>query len=143
MKTLIASAGVISLLMVPGAWAGQPAPTIKKVPVQNAKSITGKSLYREYCAVCHGTTGKGDGPAAPALKTPPADLTQIAKQNGGTFPEVKVQHIISGDTERPVAHGTQDMPIWGNIFRHMGGNQDLGTVRVYNLMRYLEQLQAQ
>ncbi|NWG87397.1 MAG: cytochrome c [Hydrogenophilaceae bacterium] len=35
----------------------------------------GKKLYRVYCASCHGKAGKGDGPGAGALKTPPYNLT--------------------------------------------------------------------
>jgi mono/diheme cytochrome c family protein len=112
------------------------------VPVHTTQAMAGKDLYREYCAVCHGATAKGDGPAAAALKTPPTDLTQISKNNGGKFPEIKVQHIINGDGDQPVAHGSKDMPVWGNIFRHMSANPDLGTVRVYNLMKYIEEIQA-
>lgn len=32
----------------------------------------GKVIYKEYCAQCHGATGKGDGPAAPGLNPKPA-----------------------------------------------------------------------
>jgi mono/diheme cytochrome c family protein len=139
MKILIASASLLSGLLL---GAQEPPATIKKVPVHATQSMAGKDLYREYCAVCHGAAGKGDGPAAAALKTPPSDLTQIAKNNGGKYPEVKVQHIINGEADQPVAHGSKDMPVWGNIFRHMGANPDLGTVRVYNLVKYIEEIQA-
>lgn len=128
-------------LGIKAALADQPPTTIKKVPVHTTQAMAGKDLYREYCAVCHGTAGKGDGPAASALKTPPADLTRIA-QKDGKFSEVKVQHIINGEGDQPVAHGSKDMPVWGSIFRHMGANPDLGTVRVYNLVKYIEEIQA-
>ena len=147
MKSLIASASVI-LGLLPiglGIGAAQPQeapPAVKKVPVHATQSLAGKDLYREYCAVCHGTTGKGDGPAAAALKAPLSDLTQISRKNGGKFPELHVQQVINGEAEGPVAHGSKDMPVWGNIFRHMGANQDIGTVRVYNLMKYIEEIQA-
>jgi mono/diheme cytochrome c family protein len=128
-----------------GVGAAQTAPppaTVKKVPVRPTQAMSGKDLFREYCAVCHGTTGKADGPAAAALKVPPSDLTQISAKNGGKFPELQVQHIITGDADEPVAHGSKDMPVWGSIFHHMGPNPDIGTVRVYNLMKYIESLQA-
>ncbi|MBI4737192.1 MAG: c-type cytochrome, partial [candidate division NC10 bacterium] len=36
----------------------------------------GEALYRQYCAVCHGATGEGDGPNAPFLEDDrPRDLT--------------------------------------------------------------------
>jgi mono/diheme cytochrome c family protein len=128
-------------LVCGAARAQEPPKTVKTVPVHSTRAIAGKDLFREFCAVCHGTAGKGDGPAASALKTPPADLTQISARNGGKFPEAKIQHIINGDADSPVAHGSKDMPVWGNIFQHMGA-QDLGAVRVYNLVKYLEEMQA-
>jgi mono/diheme cytochrome c family protein len=35
----------------------------------------GEAMYAQYCASCHGATGKGDGPAA-ALLPAPTDLTK-------------------------------------------------------------------
>jgi mono/diheme cytochrome c family protein len=37
--------------------------------------VPGKALYETNCAMCHGATGKGKGPAAAALSSEPADLT--------------------------------------------------------------------
>ena len=128
-------------LLCGAARAQEPPKTVKKVPVHSTQATSGKDLYREFCAVCHGTAGKGDGPAASALKPPPPDLTQISARSGGKFPETRVQHIINGEADVPVAHGSQEMPVWGNIFRHMGPH-DLGAVRVYNLVKYLEEMQG-
>ena len=61
-------------------------PIIKHVPITNAPSNSGKEMFASYCAVCHGTDGKGNGPAASAMKTPPADLTLLAQKNGGKYP---------------------------------------------------------
>src|ERR1035437_888659 len=49
------------------------------------QSLNGQALFQAYCASCHGKDAKGAGPAAPALKAKPADLTQIGKNNGGKF----------------------------------------------------------
>src|SRR5215831_17444175 len=95
---------------------------IKKVPAHPTVSVSGQDLFREYCAVCHGTNAKGEGPAAAALRAKPANLTQIARRNGNKYPEVKVQRIINGEDE-VTAHGSRDMPVWGEIFRHMSSNQ--------------------
>lgn len=80
--------------------------------------ITGKGQFRNHCAQCHGMDGKGDGPVAPALKVVPADLTMLAANNGGKFPEDKVTEAIKG-TSQIAAHGTAGtpMPVWGLAFR--------------------------
>jgi mono/diheme cytochrome c family protein len=114
---------------------------IKKVPAHTTSAITGQDLFRQYCAVCHGTDGKSSGPAAAALKTKPADLTLVSRKNGGKYPEIRVQRVINGEDD-VTAHGSRDMPIWGQIFRHMSSNQDLGSVRIYNLVKYIEQIQS-
>jgi mono/diheme cytochrome c family protein len=117
----------------------EPKKAIKSVTAR-ATAIDGKEMFHEYCAVCHGDQAKGNGPAADALKKGPADLTQIARKNGGKFPEIKVMRVIQGDDEL-AAHGNRAMPIWGNIFRSLG-NKDTETLRVNALMRYIEGLQA-
>ena len=75
-------------------------------------------MYMAYCASCHGADGKGNGPAAAALKTPATDLTQIAAKNGGTFPDAHIMQIIKGDS-MTAAHGNKDMPVWGPVFLQM------------------------
>jgi len=125
------------------AFAADEAPgkTIKKVNAQPTSTLKGVDLFKEYCAVCHGTDGKGAGPAADALKKHPADLTQLARKNGGTFPELPVMNYIKG-ADTLASHGSRDMPVWGSIFSQMSQNQDLVQVRVYALLKYIEQLQA-
>src|ERR1035441_4836035 len=89
--------------------------TVKQIPAKPTVSVDGKSLFTEYCAVCHGINAKGGGPAAIALKQAPGDLTQITRKNGGKFPEDRILRMLKG--EEPVAaHGSQDMPIWGAVF---------------------------
>jgi mono/diheme cytochrome c family protein len=101
-------------------------------------------MYVEYCAACHGRTGKGDGPAVPALKTPPANLTTLAVQNGGQFPEERVMESIKVGPAVP-AHGSQEMPVWGHVFSTMGSSKDVETevqLRVHNLAEYIKTLQV-
>ena len=76
----------------------------------------GSSTYRIYCGSCHGKTGKGDGKLAESLRQPPADLTQLAKRNGGVFAAEKVREAIDG-RHTVAAHGESDMPVWGLSFR--------------------------
>jgi mono/diheme cytochrome c family protein len=102
-------------------------------------SIQGPALYKTYCAACHGPEAKGNGPVASTLKIPPADLTRISTRNGGTFPLMRIERIISGEEERR-GHGA--MPAWGPVFSEVGRDQDLGRVRIDNLARYLREIQA-
>ena len=118
------------------------AKSIKRVNARPTATLNGVDLFKEYCAVCHGNDAKGDGPAADALKKRPADLTQLARKNNGTFPELHVMNFIKGQ-DVVASHGSRDMPIWGSIFSQMSSNQDLVQVRTYALLKYIEELQAQ
>ena len=57
---------------------------------------SGKALFRQYCASCHGDDGKGAGPAAVAFKVQPPDLTALSRQNRGEFPRDRVIQAIRG-----------------------------------------------
>ena len=109
-------------------------------PVRLIYSLAGPDLYRSYCASCHGTEGKGDGPVAPALNSKMPDLTTIKQRNGGIFPAARVNKIISGD-EIILAHGTREMPVWGPIFHRVEEDRDYGEVRLQNLTDYLRSVQ--
>ena len=134
MKPMLATLMVVCLAagIVAAQTTGQP--TIKKEAVKNTSSADGPAMFQSYCASCHGKTGRGDGPAAAALKTKPADLTTAAKRRGGTFSNKDFEDKINGIS----AHGNSEMPVWGPIFRELSGNDKL---RVYNLKTYIDSLQ--
>lgn len=134
---------VIAILVfaLTAAMAAQDKPVIKTVPPSRTSAASGAEMFKAYCAVCHNTDGKGGGPAASALKKQPTDLTMLAKNNGGKFPELKVFNSIKGEIGIP-AHGTADMPIWGDVFREMGrGDSSQVNLRLRNLTKYVESLQ--
>lgn len=131
--------GFLCVLMATAAQTAKPQPPETGHLIE---SIQGPALYAAYCAVCHGKDGKGGGPLAKSLKVAPPDLTRIAMRNGGKFPSVRIQRIISGEEALPSGHGTREMPVWGPIFSQIAWDQDLGRVRVDNLARYLESLQV-
>jgi mono/diheme cytochrome c family protein len=103
-------------------------------------SVKGSDLFRAHCAACHGLDAKGNGPLAPALKTKVADLTVLAKNNGGQFPSARVRRAIMGD-DVLASHGSREMPIWGPVFHQIESDQDFGIVRLQNLTKYLESIQ--
>lgn len=115
-------------------------PTIKPTSPQYTDTTSGVEMYRTYCAVCHGLDGKGNGPAAPALKQALPDLTLLSKKSGGQFPSFRVSNIILGDAEI-TAHGSKEMPMWGDVFRSIRRDESVVKLRVHNLTEYIESLQ--
>jgi mono/diheme cytochrome c family protein len=129
------------LLTFAAVIASAQTKTIKEVPIQPTLTNEGVDLFTQHCAVCHGKDGKGAGPAADALKKSPADLTQIARRNNGTFPELKVEEVIEGLAAMP-AHGTREMPMWGSLLEGQDHDKTMGKMRVFALMKYIEKMQA-
>ena len=108
---------------------------------EQASIAWGRALFLRRCASCHGEEGKGNGPAAVALKHPPADLTQIRKRSGGTFSRAAVMRFIDG--ERPVpAHGPRHMPVWGEVFR-AERTDSKARMRILSLATFVESIQEQ
>jgi nucleotide-binding universal stress UspA family protein/mono/diheme cytochrome c family protein len=106
------------------------------------QTIAGAELYRTYCASCHGVAARGDGPLASAMARRPADLTEIAKRNGGLFPTELVFRTIDG--KKPVrGHGGPDMPVWGDAFARSrrGGDPEQVKQLIESLVAYLESIQ--
>jgi len=129
-----------ALLAATMSWGQEK--TIKKAPIQQSNSASGKQMFGDYCAPCHGVSGKGDGPAAPALKTAPADLTQLAKKNNGKFPMDHVMTVLRQGSPS-ASHGNSDMPIWGPLFKSLNPSDPIiADQRVRNLAGYIESLQA-
>lgn len=114
----------------------------KKPPqLPSSDPVSGEGLYRMYCAVCHGRTGRGDGPAAIELKTPPRDLATLARRHDGKFPDAYVTDVLRNGVKAP-AHGTSDMPVWGPLFETIPGtDQALVSIRITNLVIYVKSLQ--
>jgi mono/diheme cytochrome c family protein len=123
------------------ALPGQESQTkVKNVPVSPTSPVSGKQMYVTYCAACHGVDGKGAGPAAPAMKNTPTDLTALARNNGGKYPELRVMSSLNGDN-MTAAHGSKEMPVWGSVFRGMG-REDQARIRMTNLSHYIQSIQA-
>ena len=133
---------LLTALLSCGILVCQTSPQVKKAPVKETSPDSGREMYLQYCASCHGVAGKGDGPAASALKTPASNLTTLTARNKGTFPEIRISRMIEGSDEL-AAHGSRDMPTWGQVFHLMEGtNSATGKLRVANLTGYLKSIQG-
>jgi mono/diheme cytochrome c family protein len=135
---ILVLAGVATFAICASAQATKP---VKTVAPHLTTAISGKVLYGQYCAVCHGMDGRGDGPAAVALKQSPTDLTQLSRQNNGEFPEERFIKMMNGEVAT-AAHGSAEMPIWGTDFRNTTTNTNVVQDRIHALLNYVEELQA-
>jgi len=114
-------------------------PPIDEIPAGYIPS--GKAMYAQYCAACHGPEAMGDGPAAFTLKRPPSDLTKLAAMHMGEFPRQYVMNILRFGPG-PSAHGSSDMPTWGSIFQVIDkSNESAVQQRINKLTNYLASLQ--
>lgn len=104
----------------------------------------GVDVYLQRCASCHGIDATGDGPVASVLKAAPTDLTRIAERRGGDFPEGEIARYIDGRFETP-AHGTQEMPVWGERFGALvpeaGLSEEISRGLIATLIEYLKSIQ--
>jgi mono/diheme cytochrome c family protein len=115
--------------------------TVNPVPIRPTPWASGKAMYEEYCAACHGNKADGHGPAEPALKTVPADLTMLARRNDGKFPYRHFDLVLRFGA-RTLAHRSKDMPVWAPLFASLNdGREVVVQQRIFNLARYVESLQ--
>jgi mono/diheme cytochrome c family protein len=113
-----------------------------KPGASQADAAAGKQIFVRYCASCHGVDAKGNGPAAIAMKTPPPDLTELAKRNDGKYPAGYVGALLKFGKSL-ASHGSEDMPVWGSRFKIMDPTRDpTGQKHVDCLVVYLESLQV-
>jgi len=124
------------------AATAQNAPSkVKQSSIRATNPASGEEMFNEYCAVCHGKSGKGDGPAATEFKVPPSNLTTLSQRHGGNFPEDYVKQVLREGPADAKAHGSKDMPIWGRLFGSIGDSATTAQ-RISNLSKYLESLQG-
>ncbi|HKV10340.1 MAG TPA: c-type cytochrome [Thermoanaerobaculia bacterium] len=137
---LVAGLAVLGFLWIFAGHAGGQTKT------QKDQIARGKLSYRIYCRNCHGTEAKGDGSVASLLKVPPPDLTTIRARNSGTFPEERVIAMMDG-REEVAAHGSRDMPIWGQVFQEDPANPgvvkpEAAQAKIKDLVEFLKSIQT-
>jgi len=80
------------------------------------EDYSGAELFERFCASCHGSGARGNGPVASSLNTVVPDLTMITSRYGGEFPATLIRDVIDGRGIDMRAHGTRAMPVWGYEF---------------------------
>jgi mono/diheme cytochrome c family protein len=135
----------LAVVMIFAAVVATAPPTASAQQTAEAilSGTSGDALFKTYCGSCHGKSAKGDGPLADSLRVRPADLTLIAKRNGGKFDPDKVYRIIDG-REGVKFHGGTDMPVWGDAFKRSveGSSEKAVKARIEAIVDYLKSVQV-
>jgi mono/diheme cytochrome c family protein len=126
------------ILLVLASAAGVPAAGVSPDVTE------GRVVYGRYCAACHGLEGDGHGPVAPILKRAPTDLRRLGQRYGMPLPVARIGAFIDG-REVVRAHGTRDMPVWGERFAppepEEAGRPPALEPRIRAIIAYLETIQ--
>ena len=116
--------------------------SIQTATTTTAASDGGRALFVTYCASCHGADARGNGPVADVLRSRPPSLTEFAVRNGGVFPAERVQRIIDGRDQSIRAHGSFEMPVWGDAFRRRNGmSEEAVRAQIDSIVRFLSTIQ--
>ncbi len=139
---IICSVTLVAAVLVVAIPAGAQSTTIKLRPITYTSPTSGSEMYAKYCASCHGISGQGNGPAAPAFKHAPTNLTQLTKSYDGKYPRRLVyQSVVEGGGVS--AHGDPKMPVWRDLFVRMDGlHSQVPQMRLKALVDFIESLQA-
>lgn len=140
-KRLMSAGLALAFVMAGTARPVGQRSTVDISPSLANPSLVGADSYAFYCAPCHGKDGRGAGPVAPALKTPPSDLTKLSARNGGVFPKDRVRAFVTSGERAIPAHGSSEMPVWGPTFRALDTSDKVVNVRIFNIVGYLESIQ--
>ena len=84
---------------------------VDSVTAQDSKN--GRRLYLTYCSGCHGSSGKGNGPAAKMLPVKPANHTRAAVMDRLSDPYL-FQVISQGGAK---VGKSANMPAWGAVLK--------------------------
>ena len=111
---------------------------------KNTSDVVGKKDFINYCASCHGSNGKGDGPIVHFLKRKPKDLTQLSISNDDAFPFERIWGVFDGSYAME-EHGSSEMPIWGYKFiqetQESGQPNTVAKAKALDIILYLQIIQ--
>ncbi len=135
-RAMTIALSLLSLLFLTGAL---------RVYASDAELVErGRERYQDDCGGCHGKFAHGDGVVAKVLTIPPSDLTALAKDNQGQFPEDYVRRVIDGRELPPSAHGQTAMPVWGRHYRRslLAYSEEVVQRNINELVAYLTSIQV-
>lgn len=135
-----AQASALALAAGLALYGAPPREVPPRTAEKKASVMSGRQLYVAYCASCHGMEGRGDGPAAEAMRMQPTDLTLLRKTYGGSFPKARIERLLGGLEGFP-AHGGKKMPVWGPVFIPVSPADGHSAALIDRLVRYLESIQ--
>jgi mono/diheme cytochrome c family protein len=150
MKQIVILTATVLLILtscqIVAAETGATGVVIKQVPMtyRDIALKNGHEMYDQLCAVCHGETGRGDGPAVPALSNPVPDLTQFSAETGSKY-HAQLEGVISGNS-RSVHKDTVGMPLWFTEFQYVrrdkfGHPRTMNAnLKIHSLAEYVEEL---
>ena len=108
MKNIVHAVLLLVLLMV----------SLPAVSANPPPAYEGRRLFVSYCQLCHGVSGKGDGPLSKEMKITPADLTTTVRSRSDTI----LKKIITGEGRQTITgrdrHNllSETMPAWKDVF---------------------------
>jgi len=139
-RALVLMVGVIVLSVAASVHRGG---ALAAQTIRQQTAFDGSSMFKTYCATCHGVSAKGDGPFAAAMRRKPPDLTQLTKLNEGKFPAERVTKAIDGRDNKAAPHGPSDMPVWGDAFSRTTQDNDPDSVKqkIEALVMFVESIQ--
>jgi len=105
-------------------WSAPPEAAKRANPIpRDQESISrGKELFKTHCTVCHGSKGRGDGPAAAMLNPKPPNLVKMAG------------HHPDGDIAWKIENGRGAMPAWKG---------KLTEKEIWNLTNFIQALPSE
>lgn len=134
MRSAVLTAALAVFWVDAGVAADQQPPT---------GSEAGRMVFKMICVSCHGKDARGGGPVAASLKTPPSNLRLIAQRRNGSFSHDEIGEYIDG-RKAPVAHGTREMPVWGDTLATAAPEaerEQRRKVRIEEVVAYLKTIQ--
>lgn len=99
---LIVTCGLGLLGAQDGAWEVPEEAKAVENPVESTEEAVtaGGELFKKHCTMCHGDTGKGDGPATQFIKPAPPDISTAEAS----------ERMSDGEMFYKITNGKRPMP---------------------------------